>query len=69
MDGKARDFLQRVMALAMEWAMQRTGVPHIGRTISSTVKEINTGLQSLKEGGRTLGKVAVIVDRGLAEGT
>jgi hypothetical protein len=43
--------------------------PHIGRTISSTVKEINTGLQSLKEGGRILGKVAVIVDRGLAEGT
>jgi hypothetical protein len=45
-------------------------VPHIGRTISSTtVEEINAGLQSLKEGSRTLGKVAVIVDRDLAEGT
>jgi hypothetical protein len=49
--------------------VQGTVVPHIGRTISSTVEAINAGLQSLKEGGRTLGKVAVIVDRDLAEGT
>lgn len=69
LDGKAKDFLQRGMALAMEWVVQGTLVPHIGQTISSTVEAINTGLQSLKEGGRTLGKVAVIVDRDLAEGT
>ena len=46
-----------------------TVLPHIGRTITSTVVAINTGLQSLKEGGRTLGKVAVIVDPDLAERT
>jgi NADPH:quinone reductase-like Zn-dependent oxidoreductase len=69
LDGKAKDFLQRGMALAMEWVVQGTLVPHIGQTISSTVEAINRGLQSLKEGGRTLGKVAVIVDLDLAEGT
>jgi hypothetical protein len=40
----------------VEWAAQKAMVPHIDRTISSTVEEINAGLQSLKEGGRTLGK-------------
>jgi NADPH:quinone reductase-like Zn-dependent oxidoreductase len=66
LDGKAKDFLQYGMALAMEWAVQGKVVPHIGRTISSTVEAINAGLQSLKEGSRTLGKVAVIVDPDLA---
>jgi NADPH:quinone reductase-like Zn-dependent oxidoreductase len=69
LDGKAKDFLQRGMALAMEWAVRGTLVPHIGRTIGSSVEAINAGLQSLKEGGRTLGKVAVIVDRDLPKGT
>jgi hypothetical protein len=69
LDGKAKDLLPRGMALAMEWAVQGTLVPHIGRTIGSSVEAINAGLQSLKEGGRTLGKVAVIVDRDLPEGT
>jgi hypothetical protein len=69
LDSKAKDLLQRAMALAMEWAVQGTVVPHIGRTISSTVEAINAGLQSLKEGGRALGKVAVIVDLDLAEGS
>jgi len=35
--------------------------------IESTVEAINAGLQSLKSGAGTLGKVAVIVDRDLAE--
>jgi len=47
----------------------RAGVPHVGRTIVSTVEAINAGLQSLKSGSGTLGKVAVIVDRDLAEGS
>jgi hypothetical protein len=42
-------------------------VPHIARTIDSTVEAINAGLQSLKSGSGTLGKVVVIVDRDLAE--
>ena len=42
-------------------------VPHVGRTIDSTVKAINAGLRSLKAGTGTLGKVAVIVDRDLVE--
>jgi hypothetical protein len=40
--------------------------PHIGRTIDSTVEAINAGLQTLKSGGGTPGKVTVIVDRDLA---
>ncbi|MFJ5529787.1 hypothetical protein [Streptomyces sp. NPDC093261] len=56
------------MALAMEWATQGTVVPHVGRTIDSTVESINAGLESLKAGHGTLGKVAVIVDRDLAAG-
>ena len=68
LDGNAKEFLQRGMALAMEWASQGIVVPHIGRTIGSTVEAINAGLQSLKEGGGTLGKVAVIVGRDPTDG-
>ena len=69
LDGNAKDFLHHGMALAMEWASQGIVVPHIGRTIDSTVEAINAGLQSLKEGGGTLGKVAVIVGRDPTDGT
>jgi NADPH:quinone reductase-like Zn-dependent oxidoreductase len=65
LDDKAKAFLQRGMTLAMEWAVQGLAAPHIARTIDSTVETINAGLQSLKSGGGTLGKVAVIVDRNL----
>ena len=58
----------RGMALAMEWATHRLVVPHISQTIDSTVEAINAGLQSLKTGHGTVGKVAVIVDRDLAAG-
>ncbi|MGW9032263.1 quinone oxidoreductase family protein [Streptomyces sp. NPDC055722] len=68
LDSEARDLLQRGMALAMEWAEQGIVVPHISQTIDSTVEAINTGLQSLKAGHGTVGKVAVIVDRDLAGG-
>ena len=67
LDSEARAFLQRGMALAMEWAMQGLVVPHVSQTIVSTVEAINAGLQSLKAGRGILGKVAVIVDRKLAE--
>lgn len=66
LDDKAKAFLQRGMALAMEWAVQGLVVPHVGRTIDSTVEAINAGLQSLKTASGALGKVAVIVDRDLA---
>jgi hypothetical protein len=68
LDSEARGLLQRGMALAMEWAEQGIVVPHISQTIDSTVEAINTGLQSLKAGHGTVGKVAVIVDRDLAGG-
>jgi hypothetical protein len=48
-------------------AVQGLVVPHIGRTIDSTVEAINAGLQSLKSGRSTLGELAVIVDRNLEE--
>jgi NADPH:quinone reductase-like Zn-dependent oxidoreductase len=67
LDGEAEAFLQRGLALAMDWAVQGLVMPHIARTIDSTVEAINAGLQSLKSGAGTLGKVAVIVDRDLAE--
>jgi len=67
LDSKAKAFLQRGMVLAMDWATQKLVVPHISQTIDSTVEAISTGLQSLKEGSGILGKVAVIVDRSLAE--
>jgi len=66
LDNKAQAFLRRGMALAMEWASQGLVVPHVSQTIDGTVEAINAGLQSLKAGGGTLGKVAVIVDRDLA---
>jgi hypothetical protein len=66
---EAKAFLKRGMALAMEWAVQGRVVAHIGRTIDSTVEAINAGLQSLKSGRGTLGKVAVIVDRDLVKGS
>jgi NADPH:quinone reductase-like Zn-dependent oxidoreductase len=68
LDSEAQAFLQNGMALAMQWATQGLVVPHVGQTIDSTVEAINAGLQSLKAGGGTLGKVAVIVDRDLAAG-
>jgi len=66
LDAEAKAFLQLGMSLSMKWAEQGWVVPHIGKTINSSVDEINAGLQSLKSGG-TLGKVAVIVDRHLEE--
>jgi hypothetical protein len=47
----------------------RIVVPHVARTIDSTVEAINAGLRSLKPGTGTLGKAAVIVDRDLVEGS
>ena len=67
LDSKAKTFLERGMALAMDWAKQGLVVPHISQTIDSTAEAINAGLQSLKAGRGTVGKVAVIVDRNLAE--
>jgi hypothetical protein len=55
LDGEAKAFLQRGLALAMEWAVQGLVMPHIGRTIGSSVEAINAGLQSLKSGSATLG--------------
>jgi hypothetical protein len=66
LDSKAETFLQRGMALAMGWATQGLVVPHVSQTIDSTVEAVNAGLQSLKAGHGTLGKVAVIVDRDVA---
>jgi NADPH:quinone reductase-like Zn-dependent oxidoreductase len=68
LDSEAQAFLQRGMALAMEWAVQGLVVPHVSQTIDSTVEAISAGLQSLKAGRSIPGKAAVIVDRDLATG-
>jgi NADPH:quinone reductase-like Zn-dependent oxidoreductase len=67
LDSEAKILLGRGMAQAMEWAAHGLVVPHVSQTIDSTIEAINAGLQSLKAGRGTLGKVAVIVDRDLAE--
>ena len=67
LDSEAQALLQRGMALAMEWATQGLVVPHVSQTIDGAVEAINAGLQSLKTGPGGLGKIAVIVDRNLAE--
>lgn len=69
LDDGAKAFLHGGMTLAMEWAVHGLVVPHIGKTIESSVEAINAGLQSLKSGGATLGKVAVMVDQRLKEGS
>src|ERR1700751_4958132 len=66
LDSEARAFLQRGMALAMDWAAQGLVVPHVSQAIDRTVEAINAGLKSLNAGRGVLGKVAVIVDRELA---
>jgi NADPH:quinone reductase-like Zn-dependent oxidoreductase len=68
LDDKAKAFLKVGMRLAAQSAENGLIVPFIGNTIASTVDAINMGLLSLKSGGATLGKVAVIVDRNLEEG-
>jgi threonine dehydrogenase-like Zn-dependent dehydrogenase len=68
LDSEAQAFLQRGMALAMEWATQGLVVPHVSQTIDSTVEAINAGLESLKAGGGVLGKVVVIVERDRMKG-
>jgi len=67
LDGEAKTLLARGMALAMEWAARGLVVAHVSRIIDGTVEAINAGLQSLKAGRGVLGKLAVIVDRNLAE--
>ena len=56
LDDEAKAFLQGSLALAMESAVQGLVIPHIGRTIDSTVEAINAGLQSLKAGYRHAGQ-------------
>jgi hypothetical protein len=68
LDSEEHAFLQRGMALAMEWATRGLVIPHVSETIDSAVEAINAELQSLKAGRGVPGKVAVIVDRDLAAG-
>jgi hypothetical protein len=62
LDDRAKAFLHGALGRAMEWAAKGLVKPHIGKTIRSTVEEINAGLQSMKTGRGALGKVAVTVD-------
>ena len=65
LDTGTKVFLQRGLTLAAEWAAQGLVIPHISRSIDSTLQAINAGLESLKSGGGTLGKIAVTVDADL----
>ena len=67
LDGNARALLQLGLTRAMEWATSGLVVPHVGKTIPSTVGEINGALSSMRSGKGPLGKVAVTVDEHEAE--
>jgi NADPH:quinone reductase-like Zn-dependent oxidoreductase len=66
LDAEAKSSLRLAMARAMEWTAAGLVKPHIGKTITSTVDEINLELMNMKTGRGALGKVAVIVDQTLA---
>jgi len=68
LDTAAQAFLQLGLTRAMAWAVEGRVVPHVGKTIDSTVDAINAELQAMKSGKGPLGKVAVIVDRRIAQG-
>jgi hypothetical protein len=68
LDAEAKSFLQLALSRAMEWATQGLVVPHVSKTVDSTVSEINDGLQAMKTGKGVLGKVAVTVDQNQAGG-
>jgi NADPH:quinone reductase-like Zn-dependent oxidoreductase len=62
LDAHAKAFLHGALERAMEWAAKGIVKAHVGKTIRSTVDEINAGLQSMKSGKSAIGKVAVTVD-------
>src|SRR6516225_8112255 len=68
LDTGAKVFLQRGLTLAAEWAVQGLVTPHIGRSIDSSLEAINAGLESLRSGDGTLGKIAVTVDPDVGHG-
>jgi NADPH:quinone reductase-like Zn-dependent oxidoreductase len=63
LNSEAKSLLQLALERAMAWAAEGFVVPHIGKTIDSTVADINNGLQAMKAGNAPLGKIAVTVDR------
>jgi hypothetical protein len=66
LNAEAKSFRQLALSRAMEWATTGLVVPYISKTIDSTVIEINDGLQAMKTGKGTMGKVAVTVDQNRA---
>ena len=66
MNSDARLSFRLAMRRAMEWCEVGLVKPHIGKTIASTVDEINAELGNMKNGKGALGKVAVTVDPALA---
>jgi NADPH:quinone reductase-like Zn-dependent oxidoreductase len=60
---EAQSLLQLALNRAMAWATEGLVVPHIGKTIDSTVAGINDGLQAMRSGNAPLGKIAVTIDR------
>ncbi len=68
LDSEARASFELALSKAIDWAVNGLVAPHVGKAIDSTVDEINAELGNMKTGRRAMGKVAVIVDRGFAEG-
>jgi NADPH:quinone reductase-like Zn-dependent oxidoreductase len=65
LDDAKKAFLHRSLAAAMERAVAKQVVPHVARTVPSTVDAINAALAEMKA-GHTLGKVVVAIGRDVA---
>ena len=66
LDAGAKASLRLAMQRAMDWSEAGLVNPHIGKTIASTVDEINAELSDMKSGKGAVGKVAVAIDPALA---
>jgi NADPH:quinone reductase-like Zn-dependent oxidoreductase len=67
LDAEAKSSLQLALSSAMKWAVEGLVVPHVSKSIDSTVAGINHELQAMKLGKGPIGKVAVVVDQNLAK--
>jgi NADPH:quinone reductase-like Zn-dependent oxidoreductase len=68
LDADAEASFELAMGAAMSWATEGLVVPHVGKTIDSSVDGINAQLHDMKMARGPIGKVAVTVDQRFADG-
>jgi NADPH:quinone reductase-like Zn-dependent oxidoreductase len=63
LDDAARSFFRTALHSAMSWATEGRVVPHIEKTIESSVEAINHALGAMRAGRAPVGKIVVQVDQ------